>query len=305
IEEAHAYLRWITARLRESGPRPLRVLYAAHGDPDLTERSLPHLRGFLNSRPVRIGNGAATQFQLDIFGELLDAAALLVRVDPEARAEVWPELAPVAEIIERRWAVPDRSIWEIRGARAHYVHSKVMAWVGLDRAAVLCRGSGDTDGARRWDHAAETIRREVLSRGVDPHGGGFEQAFGNGRIDAANLRIPMVGFLPFDDPRIRATIERVERELSHGPFVYRYRGDDGLDGPEGSFLPCGFWLVHGLARIGAKDRARERLEGLTAAAGPLGLFSEEYDPAARIPLGNFPQALTHVAYLRAREALDG
>ncbi|MHB1435464.1 MAG: glycoside hydrolase family 15 protein [Thermoplasmata archaeon] len=303
IAEAHAYLRWITARLRESGPRPLRVLYAAHGDPDLTERTLPHLRGFLDSRPVRVGNGAATQFQLDIFGELLDAAALLARLDPAAQGEVWPELAPVAEIIEQRWSAPDRSIWEIRGPPDHYVHSKVMAWVGLDRAATLCRLSHDPSGAERWSRAAEEIHREVVARGVDPDTGALGQSFGNRQIDAANLRIPMVGFLPFDDPRIRATIERVERELSHGPFVYRYRGDDGLDGPEGSFLPCGFWLVHCLARIGEKDRARERLRGLTEAAGPLGLWSEEYDPQDRIPLGNFPQAFSHVAYLRALEAL--
>ncbi len=303
IEEAHAYLRWITARLRESGPRPLRVLYAAHGDPDLSERTLPHLRGFLDSRPVRVGNGAADQFQLDIFGELLDAAALLAQVDPDARGEVWPELAPAAEIIAAQWAAPDRSIWEIRGPPDHYVHSKVMAWVGLDRAARLCRLNHDPAGAERWLRAAEEIRREVLSRGVDPESGVLRQAFGNARIDAANLRIPMVGFLPFDDPRIRATIERVERDLSEGPFVYRYRGADGLDGPEGSFLPCGFWLVLCLARIGEKARAHERLAGLAEAAGPLGLWPEEFDPKGRIPLGNFPQAFSHVAYLRALEAL--
>jgi GH15 family glucan-1,4-alpha-glucosidase len=303
IEEAHAYLRWVTARLRESGPRPLRVLYAVQGNPDLTERTLPHLRGFLDSRPVRVGNGAATQFQLDIFGELLDAAALLVRVDPQSRSEVWPELAPVAEIIERRWADPDRSLWEIRGPPDHYVHSKVMAWVGLDRASTLCRLSDDEPGAARWRRSADEIRREVLARGVDPDHGTFRQAYGSPRIDAANLRIPMVGFLPFDDPRIRATIHRVERELSHGPFVYRYRGGDHLEGPEGAFLPCGFWLVHCLARIGERDRARGRLRGLSEATGPLGLLPEEFDPERRIPLGNFPQAFTHVAYLRALEAL--
>ncbi len=305
LEEAHAYLRWVTARLRQSGSRPLRVLYAAHGNPDLSERPLPHLRGFLDSRPVRVGNGAASQFQLDIFGELLDAAALLARVDPPSRAEVWPELEPVAEVIERCWANPDRSLWEIRGPPDHYVHSKVMAWVGLDRAATLCRWSHDRSGEVRYRRAAEEVRHEVLTRGVDPDHGGFEQAFGNRRIDAANLRIPMVGFLPYDDPRIRATVLWVERDLSHGPFVYRYRGGDHLEGPEGAFLPCGFWLVHCLARIGEPDRARERLAGLIEAAGPLGLLPEEFDPEGRVPLGNFPQAFSHVAYLRALEALAG
>lgn len=303
LEEADAYLRWVTDRLRCVGSQPLRVLYGAHGETDLKERTIPRFRGFLDSRPVRIGNTAADQFQLDIFGELLDAAAALVRVNPAIRQEVWPSFRPVAELIERRWKEPDRSIWEIRGPPNHYVHSKVMAWVGLDRAALLSHAVGDDDEAQRWREAARTIRESVLTHGIDERSGALVQSYGRRGPDAANLRIPMVGFLPFDDPRIRATIDRVESELADGPFVHRYRGGDGIEGPEGAFLPCGFWLATCLARTGQIDRARRRFEGLMEAANPLGLLSEEYDPRGRIPLGNFPQAFSHIALLWSVEAI--
>lgn len=304
VPEARDFLRWVVSRLeaRSHGDH-LRVVYGSHGEVDLTERTLPHLDGYLDSRPVRVGNGASSQFQLDIYGELLEAAGLLSFVDPEFVERSWPILSSLAQEVIEQWRRPDHGIWEIRRSPAHYVHSKLMGWVALSRSIKLARRFGDTSHLHDWGIAAEEIRDEILSRGYDRKRRTFVQAFGRTGIDAANLRIPLVGFLPYDDERVLGTIERVERELSEGPFVYRYRTRDDYRHPEGAFLPCSFWLVECLARAGRRDDALDRFERLLGAAGPLGLFSEEYDPAKRIPLGNYPQAITHIGLLRAALAL--
>ncbi len=303
--EAAAFLGWVVDRIEAApdGPAGLRVVYGAHGESDLTEREIPGLRGYLDSRPVRVGNGAAAQFQLDIFGELLACARLMVDLDPIALSRRWRRLVPLADRVATAWRRPDRGIWEVRGPPRHFVHSKLMAWVALDAAAGIADRYGDSAAARGWRRTADRIHATILRRGWDPDRRTFVRSFGEHAVDAANLRIPLVGFLPFDDPKVLATIDRVASDLAVGPFVYRYRADDGLAGPEGAFLPCSFWLVEARARAGAERLARKSFDRLLRAGGTLGLFSEEYDPVRRRPLGNYPQALTHIALLRAALAL--
>ena len=304
LPEAERFLACIVDRLSfHEATVPLRVMYPADGQLDLTERELPHLEGFLRSRPVRVGNAADTQFQLDIYGEVFDAAHLLAIRRPEVVASYLPRLARLADEVARVWKLPDRGIWEIRGPAQQYVHSKLMAWVALDRAIDLARRFSVPEAVERWLPPCQEIRDWVLSEGFDAATQSFIQAAGTPAIDAANLRIPLTGFLPFDDPRVRGTVRRVRRELGRGPFVYRYRAPDSLDGPEGTFLPAAFWLVECLAREGERKLALGRWQRLLLAASPLGLFSEEYDPGRRLPLGNFPQAFTHIGVLRAAVAL--
>ncbi len=305
LEEAERFLSWIVDRIAGEPQRstPLRVMYDAHGGTDLAERELDHLDGYLRSRPVRVGNGAAGQFQLDIYGEFLDAARLLATRAPKFVAPSWGRLAGLADEVARRWREPDHGIWEDRGPPRQYVHSKLMAWVALDRSVDLAKRLEDEAAVARWSPVREEVRAWVLEHGFDERAGSFVQAEGESAVDAANLRIPLVGFLPYDDPRVRRTVARVERELAVGPFVYRYHHPDGLEGPEGSFLPAAFWLVECLARSGRRRRAFANWRRLLLAASPLGLYPEEYDPAARRPLGNYPQAFTHIGVLRAAVAL--
>lgn len=304
VFEARTFLRWILGRVavRSGSPR-LRVIYGAHGERRFTERELPHLAGYANSRPVRVGNAAANQFQLDIYGELLDSAMMLNDVESGALEPIWPAVASLAEEVVRNWRRPDRGIWEIRGPPRHFVHSKVMAWVALDRAVRLGVEWSNRESVIRWEGERDRLRAVIIARGFDPHRETFVQSFGSPGLDAANLRIPIVGFLDPDDPRVAGTVVRIEQEISDGPFVYRYRASDGLDGEEGTFLPCSFWLVDCLARAGELRRARENFEALLRASGPLGLFSEEYDPERHLALGNYPQAFSHIALLRAALAL--
>ncbi|HEV8049385.1 MAG TPA: glycoside hydrolase family 15 protein [Thermoplasmata archaeon] len=307
FDEARAFLGWVVARLRPENRghrQELHVVYGAHGETDLTERRLSHLRGFLDSRPVRVGNAAYEQFQLDIYGEFLDAANLLARIDLSwvPKGTLRPILT-LADEVARKWTTPDRGIWEVRGAPRHFVHSKLMAWVAMDRAIQLAERAGGDPRVRRWRATAEEIRRTILTRGWDEKRKTFVRSFGETEVDAANLRIPMVGFLPFDDPRVVGTVDRVARVLGRGPFVWRYDGRDGIDGEEGSFLPCAFWLVECRARSGELETARRSFDTLLRTASPLGLFAEEWDPVRKVALGNYPQAFTHVALLRAALAL--
>jgi GH15 family glucan-1,4-alpha-glucosidase len=307
VAEARSFLGWVVARLapRGRGRRAdLHVVYGAHGESDLTERTLPSLAGFLGSRPVRVGNEAFTQFQLDIYGELLEAANVLSTLDPGGVPRpTLRALLDLADEVTERWTSPDHGIWEIRGAPRHFVHSKLMAWVAVDRAALLAERYGGDRRVPGWRATAETIRHTILAEGWDEEGGAFVRSFGETTLDAANLRIPLVGFLPFDDPRVLSTVARIERELADGPFLWRYRVHDGVSGPEGAFLPCSFWLVECLARGGQLKRARASFERLLGVASPHGLFGEEWDPVGRQPLGNYPQAFTHVGVLRAALAL--
>ena len=304
VSEARAYVGWAfdrAAQLRDD--EELRTVYTVDGGNPPPETDLPHLEGYRGSRPVRVGNGAAGQRQLDIYGEILDSALLLERLDPAFVRDRWSPIERLAERTVALWALPDSGMWEVRSAPAHHVHSKLMCWVALDRAIQLAQEFGKTEPVNRWTRVAEEIRAAILSRGYDDKLGSFIQAFDQRRIDASALRIGLDGFLPHNDPRVAGTIAAVERKLARGPFVRRYEGEDGLAGPEGSFLLCSFWLVESLAKSGQMDRALDFWRSLLDVAGPLLLFSEEYDPASKQPLGNYPQAFTHIGVLRAALAL--
>ncbi len=265
--------------------------------------SLPTWKDTWAPDRYRVGNAAAAQRQLDIYGEILDCAHLLERLDPAFVRDHWPTIERLAERVTTLWSLPDSGMWEVRSAPAHHVHSKLMSWVALDRAIQLARVFGKTEPVDRWTRVAEEIRAAILSRGYDDRLGAFVQAFDRPRIDASALRIGLDGFLPPNDPRVLGTIAAVERKLARGAFVRRYEGDDGISGPEGSFLLCSFWLVESLAKSGQMDRALEHWRALLDVAGPLLLFSEEFDPASNQPLGNYPQAFTHIGVLRAAFAL--
>jgi GH15 family glucan-1,4-alpha-glucosidase len=265
----------------------------------LTESELPWLEGYEGSRPVRIGNAASEQLQLDVYGEVLDALyqarVLGIGVDPQA----WRIQLAVLDHLADAWRQPDEGIWEIRGERQHFVHSKAMAWVAFDRAVRTVEGQALDGPVDRWRALRDEIHDEVCERGYDPKLGSFTQSYGSKELDASLLLLPLVGFLPAEDPRVRGTIEAVERELLQDGFVLRYRtredGVDGLPPGEGVFLPCSFWLANCYELLGRHDEAQELFERLLGLSNDLGLLSEEYDPKTKRLLGNFPQAFTHLA----------
>jgi GH15 family glucan-1,4-alpha-glucosidase len=297
-EEATAWRRWLL-RAVAGDPADVQVLYGVAGERRLTEYELPWLDGYEGSRPVRIGNAASEQLQLDVYGEVLDALYQArvhgIGIDPQA----WRIQLVVLDHLEEAWHDPDEGIWEIRGERRHFVHSKAMAWVAFDRAVLTVEEQGLDGPVDRWRDVRDEIHREVCERGFDEELGSFVQSYGSKELDASLLLLPLVGFLPATDPRMRGTIEAVERELLQDGFVLRYRtrenGVDGLPPGEGVFLPCSFWLANCYELVGRHDEALELFERLVGLANDLGLLSEEYDPEAKRLLGNFPQAFTHLA----------
>ncbi len=303
--EARAFLRWSLRQSRMDKDGRLCVLYGVHGETDLEERELRHLSGFLRSQPVRVGNGAEYQFQLDIYGSLLNLAYQMADVEGAFLASEWAYIARLANDVVDLWRKPDRGIWEVRGPPVHYVHSQLMAWVALDRAAKLASRFGTSEERDRWNAEAQKVSSTLLEKGFDPGMNSFVQSFEHHVPDASVLRIPIEGLLPFTDPRVQGTIASVQQHLTHGPFVYRYRRPDGIEGPEGAFLLCSFWLVECLAGSGRREEAYSLWNALMAASSPLGLFSEEFDPATETPLGNYPQAFTHIGVIRAALALEG
>jgi len=304
VSEARAYVRWAFERAAQlKDDEELRTIYTVDGGVPPAEIELPHLRGYRESRPVRVGNAAAGQRQLDIYGEVLDSALLLERLDPAFVRDHWSTIERLAQRVMALWALPDSGIWEVRSPPAHHVHSKLMCWVALDRAIQLANSFGRVEPVARWTRVADEIRAVILSRGFDDRLYSFVQTLDRPALDASALRIGLDGFLPPTDPRVLGTIAAVERKLARGPFVSRYEGDDGSTGPDGAFLLCSFWLVESLARSGQMARAREHWRSLLDVAGPLLLFSEEFDPESNQPLGNYPQAFTHIGALRAAFAL--
>lgn len=297
-EEAQAFLHWLdwTAVGRA---RDLQIVYGVGGERRLTEFELPQLEGYRGSRPVRIGNAAHGQFQLDVYGEILDAVLVGQERAGEFHPERWRFLTRVADFVVEHWREPDEGIWEGRGGRRHHVHSKVMCWVALDRAlrlAALRRLPCDVD---RWSEARDAIREEVLRLGWHEGRKSFVQAYGGEDLDAATLLIPIVGFLPPSDPRVRATIAAVERELT-SPEGFVYRNDmHGPRGSEGTFAICTFWLVEALVLVGETTRARALFDRMAACANDLGLYGEEIESGTLATLGNFPQALTHLGHILA------
>lgn len=306
-DEAHKFFDFManTALLQVRTGGELQIMFGIGGEHDLTERELPHLGGWRDSRPVRVGNGAWDQRQLDVYGEILGAAFRLREYLEDADPVTLGFLADLADAAAARWDEEDQGIWEIRGPARHYVYSKLMCWVALDRALRMADLLGvDGDRAGGWGEARAEIRDAILSRGWNDAAGAFTQAFGTDELDASNLMMPIVGFLPADDERMRATIESIEAHLTDEEgLVYRYRAADGLEGEEGTFLLCTFWLAEAWARAGEPDRAREVFERAIGYANDVGLLSEEVDPGTGELLGNFPQAFSHIGLVNAAWAI--
>ncbi len=285
-----------------SRPPELQIMYGIGGERDLTERTLDHLSGYRGARPVRVGNGAWNQRQHDVWGMILDALDVQFRREAsQIVTPVWEGLAGFVETALDRWREPDQGIWEIRGDPRHFTASKVMCWVAAARGADLARRRGDDERARRWQAGADEIKAEVLDKGVSGRGV-FRQHYDNEELDASLLLLPIVGFLPPGDERVKATVLAIANELTRDDLVLRYRvseTDTGFEGDEGTFTICSFWLVTALALIGETERAHALCQKLLSFAGPLLLYAEEIDTATGQHLGNFPQAFTHLALIEA------
>jgi GH15 family glucan-1,4-alpha-glucosidase len=308
-EEAHAFTHWLQ-RLSFSDGEELQIMYGIRGERELIEQTLEHLAGYEQSRPVRIGNGAATQKQLDVFGEVLDCLhqyrrqGCFERYGEKLQGPLWDLMCVIAEHVCAHWRDPDRGIWEVRDGEHHFVYSKVMCWVALDRVIRAAEQEGLAADLERWRLVRDQIRTDVLTYGYHTQLGAFTQYYGSTILDASCLLLPLVGFIPPDDPRMRSTVDRVIEQLSdERGFVYRYHGEDGLQGGEGTFTLCSFWLVDNLAMQGRVDEARSLFERLVSYAGRLGLFSEEIDGQTGRALGNYPQAFTHIALINSAHNL--
>ncbi|GAB3899059.1 glycoside hydrolase family 15 protein [Microbispora bryophytorum] len=309
VEEADAWRSWLL-RAIAGRPEDVQVLYGVAGERRLPEMTLDWLSGYENSTPVRIGNGAATQLQLDIYGEFVDALFQARKQGMPPDDHAWALVTKIMEFFEHNWDQPDEGLWEVRGPRRHFVHSKVMAWVAADRMVRVIEELGRKGDVERWRALRDRIHAEVCDKGYDPERNTFTQSYGSRELDAALLQIPIVGFLPPDDPRVIGTVEAIERELMTDGFVLRYplaedNPVDGLPGGEGAFLACSFWLAEARAMIGRHDDAVELFERLIALTNDVGLLAEEYDPQTGRQLGNFPQAFTHIHLIRTAQALAG
>jgi GH15 family glucan-1,4-alpha-glucosidase len=306
VDEAGEWREWLL-RAVAGDPDDLQIMYGLAGERRLVEAELDWLPGYEGSKPVRIGNAAFGQFQLDVYGEVIDAMyqASVNGLVP-GRTE-WDLQKLLLEFLEGAWKRPDEGIWEVRGDRQHFTHSKLMAWVAADRAVRMARRFNLESPVERWAALRDDIRRDILTNGVDDRGV-FVQYYGSQHLDASLLNVPLVGFLPAHDRRVVNTVEAIQRELVEDGFVRRYRtdtGTDGLSGDEGTFLLCTFWLVDTLALMQRGDEARAIFERLLALRNDVGLLSEEYDPRSGRMLGNFPQAFSHTAVITAAATLSG
>lgn len=307
-EAAAAWRQWL-GRAVAGDPSDLQIMYGLAGERRLPESELDWLPGYEGSRPVRIGNAAARQFQLDVYGEVLDAMHLALRAGIPPNEQAWAILRTLANFVADNWREPDEGIWEVRGPRRHFVHSKVMAWVALDRAVRVAeiRDSGElTD---RWQAERDAIHREVCEKGFDADRGTFTQYYGSQELDAALLLIPQMGFLPADDERVAGTVDAVAEDLTQGGLLRRYKtGQEGsadpLSGEEGAFLGCSFWLADALHALGRTEEARQLFERLLSLRNDVGLLSEMYDPRYGRLVGNMPQAFSHMPLVRTAYTLS-
>ena len=308
-EEAHAFTHWLR-RLSYSNGEDLQIMYGIRGERELPERELANLDGYWDSRPVRIGNGAVSQKQLDVFGEVLDCIHLyrrqgsFERYGEKLEGTLWAMMRLMVEHVCSHWQEPDSGIWEVRDGLHHFVYSKVMCWVALDRGIRAAEQLHLEADLPRWRQVRDQIRTDVLTYGYNTQIGAFTQSYGSTALDASSLLLPLVGFIPPTDPRMRSTVDRINEQLTdrHG-FVYRYRGADGLIGDEATFTLCTFWLVDNIAMQGRVDEARSLFERLLSYSGQLGLFSEEVDATSKMALGNYPQAFTHIALINSAHNL--
>ena len=308
-DEAYQFFDFMASAAACSIPgQPLQIMFGIGGEHDLSERTLPHLTGWRASAPVRVGNGAWNQPQLDVYGELLDAASQLRDQLGDLSGPTRDFLVGLADSAAARWHQPDNGIWEVRGEPRHFVHSKVMCWVALDRAITLADLLGAYDHVEAWKAAAHQIRAAVEKQGWDEDQRSFTQSFGSPDLDATVLLLPIVGFLPPNDPRVLSSIDAVREQLTDARgLVHRYHtgsGVDGLDGQEGTFLLCTFWLAHALALVGRVAEGTEVFERAAGCANDLGLLAEEVDSTTGELLGNFPQAFSHIGLVNAAWALD-
>jgi GH15 family glucan-1,4-alpha-glucosidase len=307
--EAVEWREWLLRAIAGS-PADLQIMYGLAGERRIREFELPWLAGYEGSTPVRVGNEAAEQLQLDVYGEVVDALYLARRAGIPPEPASWRIQRLLVEWLVDHWHEPDEGLWEVRGPRRQFVHSKVLAWVAFDRAVKTVEESDRPGDVERWRAARDEVHREVLAKGFDTDRNTFTQSYGSREIDAALLLIPQVGFLPPKDPRVVGTVEAVQRTLARDGLVHRYDSGvdgevDGLPGREGAFLVCSFWLADALLLMGRVDEAREQFERLLALGNDLGLLAEEYDAAAGRQLGNWPQAFSHVGLVNTALNLDG
>jgi len=307
--EASAWRDWLL-RSVAGDPADMQIMYGIDGQRRLTEYELDWLPGYADSSPVRIGNAASEQFQLDVYGEVLTGLHLALQGGLAPSEDAWSLQRAILDFLEGHWQDPDNSLWEVRGDRQQFVHSKVMAWAGFDRAVKTAEKYGVEGPVDRWRALRQEVHDEVCAKGYDADRKTFTQFYGSRGVDAALLMIPQVGFLDWSDPRVVGTVEAVQKDLMHDGFLLRYRQDtdggvDGLSGQEGAFLMCTFWLVDALHGIGRKGEARELFERLLGLQNDVGLLSEEYDPKAKRLIGNIPQAFTHVGLVNSAVGLSG
>ncbi|HEX9343588.1 MAG TPA: glycoside hydrolase family 15 protein, partial [Actinomycetota bacterium] len=309
VGEAKAWREWLL-RAVAGAPKQMQILYGVAGERRILENELEWLPGYEGARPVRVGNAAVDQFQLDVYGEVMDTLHLGRMAGIEHEDAAWDFQRKLVEFVEDCWRKPDEGLWEIRGPRRDFTHSKVMAWVALDRAVKAVELFGRPGPLQRWRALRHEIHEEVLERGYDADRKSFVQYYGAKQLDASLLMIPLVGFLPATDPRMRGTVDAIQRELRQDGFVLRYPTDaaepvDGLPPGEGAFLACSFWLADNLALMHRHDEAREQFERLLELRNDVGLLAEEYDPKAGRQVGNFPQAFSHVPLINTAYHLSG
>jgi GH15 family glucan-1,4-alpha-glucosidase len=301
-DEADGFRRFIE-RTSAGTAEQLQILYGLGGERRLQEQTLDQLEGYRGARPVRVGNAAANQFQLDALGELLDLAWRWHRRGHSPDDDYWRFLVELVDAASARWTEPDSGIWEVRGRKMHFVHSKAMCWAAMDRGLKLAKECARRAPVGRWSRGRRELRAEIESRGYDKKRGVFVRAFGSKALDASLLLLPTVDFVAWDDERMVRTADTIREELMESGLLLRYRAADGLGGKEGAFLPCSFWLVECLARQGREQEAREIFDRAVATGNDLGLFAEEFDGAGGEMLGNFPQGLTHLSHIAAAVAL--
>ena len=305
-DEARSWRDWLL-RAAAGSPSQIQIMYGLAGEKRLAEWEVPWLPGYQGSKPVRIGNAASDQLQLDVFGEVMDAVYQARAAGLQYSAEGWDFQRALLSHLEEIWSSADEGIWEVRGGRQHFTYSKVMAWVAFDRAIKDAEAFGLKAPVDRWRKLRADIHAEVCKKAFNPRLGAFVQAYGSEHLDASALLIPVVGFLPPGDARVRHTVEAIERRLVRNGFVLRYDTgvtEDGLPPGEGAFLACSFWLADAYVLLGREEDARKLFERLLAVRNDLGLLSEEYDPAAKRLLGNFPQAFSHIALVNTAHNLE-